>query len=100
MRTVEYRVRPVTRYVVTRWESDGDNYASCEPRGEFDNEILACNAVSAFGDSETLYAKPPGKLVTFRPMHGGESRREWSPQTGWDDNPAVEPNPGDKQVIL
>lgn len=33
---VDYRVRPVTRYVVTRWE-DGDNSCGSEQRGTFDN---------------------------------------------------------------
>ena len=33
---VEYRVRPVTRYFVTRWYDAGDT-AGTECKGEFDN---------------------------------------------------------------
>tara|TARA_R110000751_G_scaffold307812_1_gene431841 strand:- start:27036 stop:27485 length:450 start_codon:yes stop_codon:yes gene_type:complete len=39
---VEYRVRPVTRYVVTRFEeSDDGRTGGCDTRGEFDNERVA-----------------------------------------------------------
>lgn len=37
MKVVEYRVRPVTRWVVTRFVSD-ENGVSCGPIAEFDNE--------------------------------------------------------------
>ena len=33
---IEYKVRPVTRYVVTRYEGNG-SVGTCEQRGEFDN---------------------------------------------------------------
>ena len=39
---VEYRVRPVTRYVVTRWhQADNGHTGGCESRGEFDNAETA-----------------------------------------------------------
>ena len=40
MKQVEYRVRPVVRYVVTRWYQDGAT-GGCETFGEFDNENQA-----------------------------------------------------------
>jgi hypothetical protein len=44
-KTVEIRVRPVVRYVVTRYESgtdaNGMGYGGCETVGEFDNERSA-----------------------------------------------------------
>lgn len=36
MEKIEYRVRPVTRYIVTRYEEDGRG-AGSDPKGEFDN---------------------------------------------------------------
>lgn len=45
MEQVEYRVRPVVRYVVTRWYSgqhpEGGNYGGCETIGEYDCESAA-----------------------------------------------------------
>lgn len=46
MKTVEYRVRPVTRYTVTRFESDG-NSAQLETIGEFGNEGYAHRVMEA-----------------------------------------------------
>lgn len=37
---IEYKVRPVTRYVVTRFESDGDCGNSTQ-RGEYDGARVA-----------------------------------------------------------
>lgn len=44
MHRIEYRVRPVTRYIVTRFESvdhDAKSEASLCGKGEYDNEITA-----------------------------------------------------------
>jgi hypothetical protein len=45
MTKVEYRIRPVTRYVVTRYHEQGDGSrhmgAGCESKGEFDNAETA-----------------------------------------------------------
>ena len=52
---VEVRVRPVTRYVVTRYESahpDGCSYSGSEPLGEFDNERAAERVAAALRDAE------------------------------------------------
>lgn len=42
-KTIEYRVRPVTRFVVTRFISDTEpnQMSGCETRGEFDREETA-----------------------------------------------------------
>lgn len=89
MRTVEYRVRPVTRYVVTRYQTDTEGACGCEAMGEFDNEVKASNAVLAFGDSETIDAQPADVVITNRPNTppGFEQRREWRYGIGWGDNP-------------
>lgn len=41
METIEYRVRPVTRYVVTRFQQDENGGGGVATKGEFDNEELA-----------------------------------------------------------
>lgn len=55
-KTVEYRVRPVTRYHVTRFESElhesGAESAGCESLGEFDNEQQAFKVAEALFDYE------------------------------------------------
>jgi len=45
---IEYRVRPVTRFIVTRFESDG-NKAGCENKGEFGSYGMAWNVAQALG---------------------------------------------------
>lgn len=50
-RNVEYRVRPVIRYHVTRFESDESEIGACgcglESLGEFDNESQAFKIADA-----------------------------------------------------
>jgi hypothetical protein len=46
MSTVEYRVRPVTRYVVTRYETDG-KASQLETIGEYGNEGYAIRVMEA-----------------------------------------------------
>lgn len=41
MQSIEYRVRPVTRYVVTRHESEGPGTGSLRTLGEYDNIHVA-----------------------------------------------------------
>lgn len=43
---IEYRVRPVTRYVVTRY-AENDRSAGSSPKGEFDNEQAAYDVAYA-----------------------------------------------------
>lgn len=44
---IEYRVRPVTRYIITRFETSGPDEngrgcsGGCGTKGEFDNETVA-----------------------------------------------------------
>lgn len=46
---IEYKVRPVTRYVVTRFESDG---GSSTQRGEFDSAQVAHEVAYALCKTE------------------------------------------------
>lgn len=45
MEKIEYRVRPVTRYIVTRSDEvmneDGTGHGGCQSLGEFDNATTA-----------------------------------------------------------
>ena len=45
METVEYRVRPVVRYLVTRWhdgrDDNGTTWGGCDTVGEYDSEQAA-----------------------------------------------------------
>lgn len=50
---VEYRVRPVTRYIVTRFYSnDADRSAGCETKGEFDSPTVAYEVGYALAKDE------------------------------------------------
>lgn len=53
---VEIRVRPVVRYIVTKYESgttpDGCNYGGCETVGEFANEHSADTVAMALREAE------------------------------------------------
>lgn len=53
MKTVNYRVKPVTRYIVTKFTSDGDRGLGVETVGEFPNQDAAnrCAYSSAFTDA-------------------------------------------------
>lgn len=74
---VEYRVRPITRYVVTRHfsQDDGPNQAGgSETRGIFDNDITAYEVAYALckaehdmsglpaGDEGFIYPETPAQL--------------------------------------
>lgn len=56
MHRIEYRVRPVTRFHVTRYErEDHENglcSGGCESRGEFDNEETAYQVAYALARAE------------------------------------------------
>lgn len=53
---VEYKIRPVVRYSVTRYHSEssdgGKGSAGCETLGVYDNERLAERALNAFQAEE------------------------------------------------
>lgn len=50
---VEYKVREVTRYIVTRYESDdSQRTGTCQQRGEYDNFDMAYNVAYALASLE------------------------------------------------
>lgn len=74
---IEYRVRPVTRFIVTRHYASDDSCGT-SPIGEFDNEQLAYNAGYALcrtehqqlgwplDDSRIKYPAPPAPTPAER----------------------------------
>lgn len=57
---VEYRVRPVTRFVVTRWHEKGKS-KGVEQRGEYDNADVAHAVAYALARQEhEQLGYPPG----------------------------------------
>jgi hypothetical protein len=62
MKTIEYRVRPVTRYIVTRFEMEQDDLARCSggssSKGEFDREDVAEEIALALAHGE-----PEGRVL-------------------------------------
>jgi len=77
MKTIEYRVRPVTRYVVTKFTNEPEQ-ASSQPVGEFDNEILASNAALAFADHETRMAQPADTVIRHDKVTWDRATGRWS----------------------
>ena len=69
MPRIEYRVRPVTRYIVTRWEEgdDGRSGSVCD-RGEYDNAHVAheVGCALAKADQDRL-GYPPGDMRIIYP---------------------------------
>ncbi len=49
---VEYRIKPVTRFVVTRYFENEDGAAGVEERGEYDNEAVAFEVATALCKAE------------------------------------------------
>lgn len=70
-KTVQYRVRPVTRYVITRWHDESDGIRSqggCEERGEFNNHQTAYDVAYALCKMEhDLAGTPPDDLGFIYP---------------------------------
>jgi hypothetical protein len=51
---IEYKVRPVTRYVVTRYEeSEGGRTGSSSVKGQYDNEHVAYEVAYALAKEES-----------------------------------------------
>lgn len=72
MDKIEYRVRPVTRYVVTRYHQNG-SLAGVEGKGEFDNESTAYEVGYALAhDEHSRLGWPPGdERITYpEPISG------------------------------
>lgn len=82
--TIEYRVRPVTRYIVTRFEA-GENCGSSSQHGEFDNPEVAYQVGYALckaehdrlgylpGDERIRYPEDPRLLGVQRGVVGALS---------------------------
>lgn len=60
---VEYKVRPVERYVITRYEEDGAS-AACAERGEFSSPYIAQEVAFSLGKREQE-ALGPDATVTY-----------------------------------
>lgn len=66
---IEYRVRPVTRYIITRFETgEGRGVEQC---GEFANEDLAYDVAHAlaFKEREDLGWPPGDERMIFADKH-------------------------------
>lgn len=70
---IEYRVRPVTRYIVTRFET-GEDCGGVEQCGEFANEDLAYDVAHAlaFKEREDLGWPPGDERIIFADKHRKE----------------------------
>ena len=61
MEKIEYRVRPVTRFIVTRFHQEDRGTAGVDVRGEFDNEAMAYEVGYALCKAEhDRLGYPPG----------------------------------------
>jgi hypothetical protein len=70
MTKVEYRVRPVTRYIITRYAVEGAG-GSIETRGEYDNAHVAYEVGYALAKAEhERLGYPPGdeRIVYPEPL--------------------------------
>lgn len=66
LETVEYRVRPVTRYIVTRHYS-GERCCGCDIKGEFDNPDIAHEVAYALckDEHQRLGWPPADERITY-----------------------------------
>lgn len=75
MTKIEYRVRPVTRYIVTRWEGHEDGRCSSPSSavsGEYDNADMAYAVGYALCKAEhDRLGYPPGDERVTYPSHPG-----------------------------
>jgi hypothetical protein len=83
---IEYKIRPVTRYVVTRYDEQemvaGRFSGGCTTQGEYDNADLAYEVAYALakeqarilnlppGDMTVIFPKPIGKNYNLGGTHG------------------------------
>ncbi len=65
MSIIEYRVRAVTRYIVTRAEKSEVKHNSVDERGEFDSLELAETVAIALFNQERYHMPEEGKEVTI-----------------------------------
>jgi len=66
---IEYKVRPVTRYVVTRYEeTEGAGNSGCAGKGEFANGEVAYQVAYALAKEEhQRLGFPPGDMRIIYP---------------------------------
>ena len=74
---IEYKIKPVTRYIVSRYHQDG-RAAGADVRGEFDNEEMAyqvgyalCKAEhdaagTHLGDTDFIYPSRPSEANAIK----------------------------------
>jgi hypothetical protein len=60
MATTEYRVLPVTRWIITRYHATR-NSVSVGPLCEFDNEAMAHQVLAALKDGPPIREELPGE---------------------------------------
>lgn len=63
---IEYRVRPVTRYVVTRYHEGDGGTAGSEVKGTFDNPDIAHEVAYALCREEHQRAGTPEDDMNFQ----------------------------------
>jgi hypothetical protein len=70
MSIIQYKVKPVTRYIVTRYEASGDEQfgkVGTETCGEFDNYRKANSVCQALAKAELLPEQGEGvHLIQYR----------------------------------
>lgn len=72
---IEYKVRPVTRYVVTRFEDLQNGETACIGRGEYDNADMAYEVGYALAREEhERLGYPEGDMRIIYPEHPIETQ--------------------------
>lgn len=67
MKTIEYKVRPITRFIITRYEQEGNGASSIQV-GEFvseDGAALVAKALAGLDVSNGLNARMAGPANSF-----------------------------------
>lgn len=71
---IEYRVRTVTRYIVTRYEQS-ENTGAVQTKGEYDSPSVAYDVAYALARAEhERLGYPPGDMRIIYPEHPQGSR--------------------------
>ena len=76
METIEYRVRPVTRYIVTRYDANDETKSgSCRTLGEYDNRMTAQEVGYALckAEHDRLGWAPGDERITYPEMVPNDS---------------------------
>lgn len=72
---IEYRVRPVTRYTVTRYHSEVDGCSGCDTKGEYESADVAFEVATALikEEHQRLGFAPGDERIVY-PQHPNEMR--------------------------